>query len=96
MSYQPGMEQRKNLYLIFKETINNAARHSGCKNVRVDFYSSGNNLHLKITDDGKGFDTDVKSQGNGLRVFQVGKCWRLEQHAICRAAVLVDWESPAV
>jgi len=66
VSYQPGMEQRKNLYLIFKETINNAARHSGCKNVRVDFYSSGNYLHLRIADDGKGFIPSVKSQGNGL------------------------------
>ena len=66
MSSQLGMEQRKNLYLIFKESINNAAKHANCQNVWVDFYTMGNKLHLKIRDDGKGFLATQKFQGNGL------------------------------
>ena len=66
MSSLLGMEQRKNLYLIFKESINNAAKHANCKNVWIDFYTVGNKLHLKIRDDGKGFIATQKFQGNGL------------------------------
>lgn len=65
-SFQLGMDQRKNLYLIFKETINNAAKHSACKNVWIDFLVAGHQLNLKIRDDGKGFAETVNSQGNGL------------------------------
>jgi ligand-binding sensor domain-containing protein/two-component sensor histidine kinase len=68
--YQLGMDQRKNLYLIFKETINNAAKHSACKNVWVDFYVTAHMLHLKIKDDGKGFSHATKTQGNGLMNLQ--------------------------
>lgn len=66
MHYNLEMEKRKNLYLIFKETINNAAKHSGCKNVWIDFHTKGNHLDLKITDDGKGFTIENDFSGNGL------------------------------
>jgi signal transduction histidine kinase len=71
-SYNLGMEQRKNLFLIFKETINNAARHGECKNVWVDCSIRHNKLFMRITDDGKGFagtgrnGTIEAAGGNGL------------------------------
>lgn len=66
MHYNLDMEKRKNLYLIFKETINNSAKHAACKNVWVDFHSKGNHLNLKIRDDGKGFKIENDFSGNGL------------------------------
>jgi signal transduction histidine kinase len=66
------MQQRKNLYLIFKEAINNAAKYSGCKNVWVDIGMNGSKgLFMQIRDDGCGFslltsDVPVLVQGNGL------------------------------
>jgi ligand-binding sensor domain-containing protein/two-component sensor histidine kinase len=71
-SYNLGMEQRKNLFLIFKESINNAARHGECKNVWVDCSIRHNKLFMRITDDGKGFagisrnGTSKAAGGNGL------------------------------
>ena len=67
------MYQRKNLYLIFKEAINNIAKYADCKTVWVEFSNKGGILHIKIKDDGKGFivsEGSLSSQnhggGNGL------------------------------
>ena len=70
----PGEEQdlrlsvdvRRDLFLIFKEAINNAARHSRCKQVAIDFRIDGPWLTLQIGDDGVGFDPSTDSDGHGL------------------------------
>jgi signal transduction histidine kinase len=46
---------RREVFLIFKETINNIVKHSEAKKVKVKIEIAGDYLHLKITDDGKGF-----------------------------------------
>ncbi len=68
-----GMNQRKNLYLIFKEAVNNAAKYSGCKNFWVNFSKRADgNIMLLLRDDGKGFSAETKDNqdvsmgGNGL------------------------------
>ena len=71
-------EQRKNIYLIFKEAINNAAKYADCKNVWVNIYKTGHKLFIQIKDDGKGFDMmqtindkkEYKFGGNGLANMQ--------------------------
>lgn len=65
---QLGMEFRKNLYLIFKEAINNITKHSQCKNVWIDFHLQNKHLLLKIKDDGKGFDATIRSHENGSHI----------------------------
>ncbi|MBT2560239.1 hypothetical protein J7E50_03255 [Pedobacter sp. ISL-68] len=59
-----GMQQRKNLFLILKEAINNAIKHSDCKNLKVHLSQRGSFVELKISDDGKGFDMEMPGQGN--------------------------------
>lgn len=49
------MVQRKNMYLIFKEAVNNAAKYADCKNVWIAFSKKNNLLEMIIRDDGKGF-----------------------------------------
>ncbi|MCC6287812.1 MAG: hypothetical protein IT249_08000, partial [Chitinophagaceae bacterium] len=49
------MKQRKNIYLFFKEALNNAAKHSGAKKITVTVGKKENNIEMNITDDGKGF-----------------------------------------
>lgn len=61
-----GMQQKKNLFLILKEAINNAIKHSGCKNLNVHLSQRGSFAELKISDDGRGFDTEMSGQGNHL------------------------------
>jgi ligand-binding sensor domain-containing protein/signal transduction histidine kinase len=58
---------RRDLLLIFKETVNNAARHSACTKVWIDFRSENSILSLRIKDNGKGFETDSENDGQGLR-----------------------------
>jgi two-component sensor histidine kinase/streptogramin lyase len=65
-SFKLSMDVRRELYLIFKEAVSNAARHSHCRNVEVDFRLESNVIFLRIADDGKGFDASQKTDGNGL------------------------------
>ncbi len=62
-----NMQQRKNLYLIFKESVNNAAKYAGCSELRVNLRKVNSQLQLEIKDNGRGFITTGKNQGNGLR-----------------------------
>ncbi|MBS1786108.1 MAG: ATP-binding protein [Acidobacteria bacterium] len=57
---------RRDLYLVFKETVNNAARHSGCARVEIELRIEGARLTLTISDDGQGFDPAAQTEGNGL------------------------------
>lgn len=58
------MEYRKELLLIFKEAINNVAKHAGASRVEVSLENGSQQMHLQIVDNGtwKGF-----SSGTGTR-----------------------------
>jgi signal transduction histidine kinase len=64
-------EQRRHLFLIFKEGIANIARHSGCASAELSIAAEGGRLTAVIADDGRGFtraalpETDGRG-GNGL------------------------------
>lgn len=59
---------RRDLLLIFKEAVNNAARHSLCTKIEIEFRCDHSGLHLKVKDDGQGFNPSVlNSSGQGLR-----------------------------
>ncbi|HYV91622.1 MAG TPA: two-component regulator propeller domain-containing protein [Chitinophagales bacterium] len=60
------MEERKNLYLILKEAVNNVAKYSGCENCTIRLWQEGKMLNMEIADDGLGFDINNYSAGNGL------------------------------
>ncbi|MBC7905022.1 MAG: histidine kinase, partial [Gemmatimonadaceae bacterium] len=63
----------KNFYLIFKESVSNVLKYSGCGMLSVSINVEHNMVVLKVQDDGKGFDPEqmkilaAKSlSGNGL------------------------------
>ena len=60
------LDQRKNIYLVFKEALNNALKYSDCNMIWINIKISHKQFELNIKDDGKGFDTNNR-QGNGLR-----------------------------
>ena len=60
------MEARRDFFLIFKEAVNNAAKYSKCKHVRISINVRQQRLLLDIIDDGIGFDVNVADNGNGL------------------------------
>jgi ligand-binding sensor domain-containing protein/two-component sensor histidine kinase len=61
-----GIETRRCLYLIFKEALNNAIRHSGCGHIDVALSVEGEVLNLEVNDNGLGFDATAESDGNGI------------------------------
>jgi signal transduction histidine kinase len=61
-----AMDLRRELFLIYKEAINNAARHSGCSNVEVNFHTDRHGVFLEVNDDGRGIEVAAQSSGNGL------------------------------
>ncbi len=61
-----GVDLRRDLYLIFKEAVNNAARHSRCSRVSIMLRIADQRLILEVVDNGNGFDPDAESDGNGL------------------------------
>src|SRR5204862_6625453 len=60
------IETRRNFYLIFKEAVNNIAKYSYGDNAFVMIWNRESNLKMTIRDDGKGFDRNFISKGNGL------------------------------
>jgi signal transduction histidine kinase len=60
------IETRRDLYLVFKEAVNNAARHAGCSVVSISVQASATHIQMNIRDNGKGFDPSALAEGNGL------------------------------
>lgn len=67
---QISMLQRKNLYLIFKEAINNSMKHSNCTDLSIKLSVTDKKLFLFVSDNGKGIVTEnnfeSKMGGNGI------------------------------
>ncbi len=62
-----SLKQRSNIYLVFKEALNNGVKYSEATVIKVEVTMAGNDLSLNIIDNGKGFDANTQPGGNGLR-----------------------------
>jgi ligand-binding sensor domain-containing protein/signal transduction histidine kinase len=62
-----GPDFRRHAYLLFKESVSNAARHSGCRRAEVEIAAGAHLFSLRVKDDGKGFDAGSAGQGHGLK-----------------------------
>lgn len=78
------MELRQQLWLIFKEVVINAARHSQAKRVDIFFGLQDGELKLMVQDNGVGIDDSIdRSLGQGIkninkRAHQLGADLELE------------------
>jgi len=52
------LEKNKSIFLyrMIQEILNNILKHSEAKNINISIFREKENIHIKITDDGKGFD----------------------------------------
>mgnify|MGYP006282602389 CR=1 FL=1 len=67
--YTLNQAQRRNILLISKEAINNAAKYAGSNEVIFKVRKSGKGFDLTVSDDGKGIQ-EINEEGNGLRTMK--------------------------
>ena len=63
-------ELRRQVFLLFKESLNNVVRHSGSVKVDATLHLDRHVLILRVQDHGKGFDAAHVSSGEGLQSMQ--------------------------
>jgi len=61
------MEQRHDFWLVFKEIVTNAVKHSACSEIGIKLFNDSDYLNLNISDNGIGFDSEIPSTNNGLK-----------------------------
>jgi PAS domain S-box-containing protein len=59
-----GANLRREVFLIFKETVNNTVKHSGCTTTRIKLQMDGDWLALEVADDGNGFEFTQPVEGD--------------------------------
>jgi signal transduction histidine kinase len=60
-------ELRHDVYLVFKETLNNVVKHSRCTTVSIRLAIDDGTLVVSVRDNGQGFDPGDDHDGLGLR-----------------------------
>ena len=61
------MDKRRDLYLLFKEGVNNLAKYSNATNATIKLQMEQGQIRLIIQDNGAGFDMEQVKPGNGLQ-----------------------------
>jgi PAS domain S-box-containing protein len=54
------------LFRVLQEALHNARKHSGVKRIEVQLREESDEVHLIVSDSGKGFDVEAAMQGRGL------------------------------
>jgi signal transduction histidine kinase len=61
------VENKRSIYLFCKEAINNAVKYSNADLLEISMQESDNKkIEILVSDNGKGFDTAIMKNGNGL------------------------------
>src|SRR4029077_16699319 len=54
------------LFRVLQEALHNAIKHSGVKRIEVQLREESGEIHLTVSDSGRGFDVEAVKQGKGL------------------------------
>jgi len=73
-----NMEQRHNIFKIFKEVIHNIYKHAQATEVEIKIFPHPEGFGMIITDNGIGFDPAAEREGNGISNYQ----WRAKESFI--------------
>lgn len=60
-------EVHRQLFLMFKESLNNLAKYARCRSASVSVRKESGAVVFEVSDDGVGFDPAATEGGNGLR-----------------------------
>jgi len=61
-----GADMRREIYLVFKEAVNNIMRHADCTQAEIDFSRERDWLALRVSDNGKGLPACETGAGHGI------------------------------
>jgi len=70
------------LFRVLQEALNNAIKHSGVKRIEVQLREEAGEIHLIVSDSGRGFDVEAAKQGKGLGLTSMRERVRLVNGAI--------------
>ena len=70
MSFETDLNFRRNLFLIYKEILQNIVKHAQASKVHIRVEVNEHVFLLDVRDNGVGFDLKSVSEGNGLRNFE--------------------------
>ena len=70
IDFKLTMEAKRNLYLIFKEAVNNLAKYSGATQAKLILNFDNAYIHMKIEDNGAGFNINELRHRGGLTNMQ--------------------------
>jgi signal transduction histidine kinase len=56
----------RSLFRVLQEALHNAAKHSGVRRIEVQLRKDAGEIHLLVSDLGRGFDLETATQGRGL------------------------------
>lgn len=69
--FELSIEQRRNLYHIIKESINNIVKHASATKVFLRINENENGIKISIEDNGVGFCTKTEYEGNGMKNYKI-------------------------
>jgi two-component system sensor histidine kinase UhpB len=61
-----GDDQQLVVYRVAQEALANVARHAEATEVQVDLFANGHGVDLRVSDNGRGFDSTLPPSGLGL------------------------------
>lgn len=67
LSGKMSLEFKRTLFLFYKECLNNIVRHSSATEAVIEFRAAGEELILRISDNGRGFDPSTATPGLGMK-----------------------------
>src|SRR3974377_133661 len=73
------------LFRVLQEALNNAAKHSGVKQIEVQLREESGEIHLIVSDSGRGLDLEAALQGKGL-----GLSSRPERVRLLNGTITID------
>jgi len=62
-----NLEVKRNIFLIYKEALNNVVRHSLAKSCEIIIKGNHSSFWMVIKDDGSGFEFETITENNGLK-----------------------------
>ena len=76
------------LFRVLQEALHNAVKHSGAGRAEVQLWEDSGEIHLVVSDSGRGFDSESAMQGPGLGLTSMRERVRLVNGTIAVESML--------